>query len=143
MIVGASAATRILGGTACAEEQIIVGEVGSDLGARTVLSVGIPLAWDHEPVESKLRRGESEQEEDEGPDCEAAAARMERSVASTRAARKLLKTAEIRITGRLHPGVVIEIGELSLTVQESNRGVRFRYRVEDDQPVIERVKLES
>ncbi|MCP4906201.1 MAG: DUF342 domain-containing protein [bacterium] len=134
-IVGEAESTRILGGTARAEEQIIVGEAGSDLGATTTLAVAYPLEWEHDGVESKWKGIVPVKEQE----ADAITAKLTRSVAC--AAKELLKTAQIDVIGNLHLGVVIEIGELSLTVERTIRGVRFRQGIEDDRPFIEEVSL--
>ncbi len=98
---------------------------------RRRLSLGMGARWCR--VEWKGIVPVKEQEAD------AITAKLTRSVAC--AAKELLKTAQIDVIGNLHLGVVIEIGELSLTVERTIRGVRFRQGIEDDRPFIEEVSL--
>lgn len=140
-IVGESKSMRILGGIARAEEQIVVGKAGSDLGARTVLSVAVPLNWDYDTVASQLGEAAPAKKTTRGkkgrrskPDRKSGKA--EKAESSTAVAKRLLEIARIEVTGTLHSGVVIEIGKLSMTIEREMHGVCLRYSTAGDEPEI-------
>ena len=54
---------------------------------------------------------------------------------------RLLEIARIEIRGKLHPGVVIEIGKLSKIIERPATGVRFRYSKIDGEPTIEMIRI--
>jgi hypothetical protein len=54
-----------------------------------------------------------------------------------------METAHIDIHGTVHPGVVIEIGGLSLAIEREMKRVRFRCSMAGDEPVIESMLLPS
>ncbi len=124
MILSGTPGERILGGAAPAVEKIVVGEAGSKLGARTALSVAMLLNWEYDTAASKLKKerlkaGRNSDRKSRRP----------RPVTSRKdgadAERRLVETACIVVTGTIYPGVVIEIGRLSMTIEKEMRGVRF------------------
>ncbi|MAE94482.1 MAG: hypothetical protein CL910_07470 [Deltaproteobacteria bacterium] len=136
-IVGETETVRILGGEARAEEQIVVGEVGSHLGARTVLAVGRYLPWKHETVAAQLGGGEGTESSPSNRHPERSGAHPKPGAAAGpetggRDPRGLLEAARIEVTGTLHPGVVIQIGEHSRIIEQEMRGVQFRRSKEAD-----------
>lgn len=133
IIAGESESARILGGVLAAEELIVVGEAGSELGARTVLSVAVPLNWEYPSVADKLggsaKAGSGKKDKPKK-------GKREKGQSPRQQIKKLLETARIEVRGKLHSGVVIEMGELSKTIEREVQRVQFRYSIVNDEPKI-------
>ena len=140
-IAGESDASLIRGGALCAEEQIVVGEAGPELGARTVLSVAMPLNWEYPTVAEKLGGGAGAAKPGPGKKGRAKTGKREKTESSAAQLSRLLEIARIEVRGKIHPGVVIEIGKLSKTIEQSTTSVRFRYAKIDGEPMIEMIRI--
>jgi hypothetical protein len=140
-ITGESDATLIRGGSLCAEEQIDVGEAGSEIGARTVLSVAMPLNWQYPTVAEKLDGASDARKSGPGKKDRAKPGKRGKGESSADQMSRLLEIARIEICGKLHPGVVIEIGKLSKIIERPATGVRFRYSKIDGEPTIEMIRI--
>ena len=104
----------IIGGEVRAAESIVLGNVGSKLSTRTLISIG-PIQDFRSPIEN--------------------AARPEDTPSGIRIVgveEDLLASAVIQISGEAHPGVVIQLGSYELRVQELVRAVRFLHDPNDE-----------
>ena len=137
----------LLGGSATAEHSVVAQEAGSlHGGLNTVLSAAVPL---ERPV-VKARRalgaaktmpradrraaaaGRSQAECSNGGKLARAKADLQRSELEQmvqRAERRelLLSSAHVQVTGVCHAGVVVEIGEVRLVLDQDQRGVSFSF----------------
>ena len=138
VITGESEKCRVRGGMLSAEEQIVVGEAGSELGVKTVLSVAMPLGWEYESVADKLSKaaGAPKPAPVKGKKGGPKKGKREKVESASAIMKRLNEVARIEIRGTIHPGVVIEIGPLSKVIERKFERVRFRYSIVDDEPTI-------
>ncbi len=104
----------VVGGEVRAAESIVLGNVGSKLCTRTLVSIG-PIQDHRDPVESDAGSGDT--------------STRVRVIGTTR---DLLGSAVIQISGVAYPGVVIQLGSYELQLQESVQGVRFSHDPNDE-----------
>jgi len=140
--------TRVLrGGSATAEHSVVAQEAGSPHGGpSTVLSAAVPLerpvlearralgAAKTMPLANRRRvaAGRSQAECSNGGKLARANADLQRNQLEQKVQRAerrelLLSSAHVHVAGVCYAGVVVEIGEVRLALDQDQRGVRFSF----------------
>ncbi len=126
---------RVRGGATFAEESLVVQEAGAPDGTDTQLTAGEPL--DRSAAEAvaavqaakrarEAKRPAAERGAKAGRMQAAASADQTRErIAAAERREALLEGARVRVTGTVHPGVVIHIGAARYAVDTEVRGVVF------------------
>lgn len=133
---------KLRGGTTRAERALVVHEAGIALGANTALATAVPIerpildakravekAKDLRALVQKSARGDERGKGGKAGRVAAAlaGAELERKVAIAEQREALLPHAFVEINGPVHPGVMVQIGNASLTVDEPSSAVRFTF----------------
>jgi uncharacterized protein (DUF342 family) len=133
---------QICGGHARAEHAIVAGEAGTPHGIETHLEAGLPRRSPEDLIHllamAKAERFANSRAEqrNEGRTKGGRAARdkaelgretMEQKLARARARNELMRTAFIEVSGKVHAGTVLAIGELRHEFQHDAHGVRASF----------------
>lgn len=133
---------KLRGGKACAEHGIVAREAGIAQGAATELASALPLerpvlvakrsvanAKEQRQLVHKSARNDERGKGGKAGRAQAAQASEElaRKIEFARRRDELLPTAFIEVSGAVHPGVRVQIGHATLSVEEPASGVRFSF----------------
>jgi uncharacterized protein (DUF342 family) len=144
---------KLRGGHTRAEHGIVVREAGIALGAHTELSAAVPIkrpVMDAKRVVDRAKElralvHKSARNEQRGKGGKAgraaaalASAALERKVELAEQREALLPHAFIEVSGPIHPGVMVHIGNASLGIDEPSSGLRFSFDFETRQVRTER-----
>jgi uncharacterized protein (DUF342 family) len=133
---------RVCGGQTRAEHAIFAGEAGTPHGVETLLEAGLPRSSPNDlkrllamaKVErfANHRAGLRDDERTKGgkaarDKAELGRETIEQKLARARARNELMRTAFIEITGKVHAGTVLAIGDIRHELQQDTHGLRASF----------------